>query len=374
MAGIYVHIPFCKQACHYCDFHFSTNLELKDALIDAIVQEVALQNDYLDQERVETIYFGGGTPSLLTQNDLEKILGAIVKTFPVEKSCEITLEANPDDLTSASIGAMLAVGVNRLSIGVQSFHEDTLKMLHRAHSADQALTAVTLAQQMGITNINIDLIHSIPGQHNSILTQNIEVLLRLKPTHVSAYSLTIEQKTAFGKWAKNKKFVPMSEDESAVQFNLVMDALLEAGFEHYEISNFALPGFYSKHNTSYWQQKKYLGIGPSAHSFDLETRQFNIANNARYIKSIKQGIVPFEREVLTADQRANEYLFTTLRTQWGTPLVAIQQMISSTQQQKFEQTVKQLVTKKLVELRNENILLTREGKLMADYVASELFV
>ncbi len=320
MAGIYLHIPYCKQACHYCDFHFSTQQDSKTQLVQALSLELALQKNYLGNEVVETIYLGGGTPSLLNEKELGEIFHSIHKHFAVTDNAEITLEANPDDLSLENLQAIRKVGVNRLSIGIQSFDNGILKFLNRAHSAREAADCVTHARNAGFSNISIDLIYAIPGQNNDLWMKNIEQAIALSPEHISSYSLTIEEKTVFGNWFKKGKLKIESDEAAASQMEILMDLLGRAGYEHYEISNFCRPNFYSRHNSSYWKQKKYLGIGPSAHSYNGSSRQYNIRNNSLYIQSLEQGKIPFEMETLSRANLINEYLLTTLRTSWGCDL------------------------------------------------------
>jgi oxygen-independent coproporphyrinogen III oxidase len=374
MAGLYFHIPFCKQACHYCDFHFSTNQTLKQELVNQLAEELSLQKDYLEGEPIETIYLGGGTPSLLTAQELELLFTAIQKNYQVATDIEVTLEANPDDLNSQKLNELKAAGVNRLSIGIQSFDENVLTFINRAHTATEALGCVDAAHKAGINNISIDLIYSIPGQDDNMLQKNLATALALRPNHISAYSLTVEEKTVFGRWASKGKLLAMEEDQSAQQFELVMDSLTQNGYQHYEISNYCLPGFQSKHNTSYWKGKKYLGLGPSAHSYNGGTRQFNINNNHLYIKSIQKGIVPFEREELTNENKINEYLFTSLRTEWGCNLNYLLEQFGYDLATHNKPYLNQLVANSLINLSDNTITLTRAGKLLADRIASDLFV
>jgi oxygen-independent coproporphyrinogen III oxidase len=374
MAGLYFHIPFCKQACHYCDFHFSTNQTLKQELVNQLAEELSLQKDYLEGEPIETIYLGGGTPSLLTAQELELLFTAIQKNYQVATDIEVTLEANPDDLNSQKLNELKAAGVNRLSIGIQSFDENVLTFINRAHTATEALGCVDAAHKAGINNISIDLIYSIPGQDDNMLQKNLATALALRPNHISAYSLTVEEKTVFGRWASKGKLLAMEEDQSAQQFELVMDSLTQNGYQHYEISNYCLPGFQSKHNTSYWKGKKYLGLGPSAHSYNGGTRQFNISNNHLYIKSIQKGIVPFEREELTNENKINEYLITSLRTEWGCNLNYLIEQFGYDLATHNKPYLNQLVANSLINLSDNTITLTRAGKLLADRIASDLFV
>jgi oxygen-independent coproporphyrinogen III oxidase len=374
MAGLYFHIPFCKQACHYCDFHFSTNQTLKQELVNQLAEELSLQKDYLEGEPIETIYLGGGTPSLLTAQELELLFTSIQKNYQVATDIEVTLEANPDDLNSQKLNELKAAGVNRLSIGIQSFDENVLTFLNRAHTAAEALGCVDAAHKAGINKISIDLIYSIPGQDDNMLQKNLATALALRPNHISAYSLTVEEKTVFGRWASKGKLLAMEEDQSAQQFELVMDSLTQNGYQHYEISNYCLPGFQSKHNTSYWKGKKYLGLGPSAHSYNGGTRQFNISNNHLYIKSIQKGIVPFEREELTNENKINEYLITSLRTEWGCNLNYLIEQFGYDLATHNKPYLNQLVANSLINLSDNTITLTRAGKLLADRIASDLFV
>lgn len=373
MAGIYIHIPFCKQACYYCDFHFSTNQELKEQLCEAIVEELKLQQHYLENEPIETIYFGGGTPSLLSESQLRFIIDSLFKHFPINPSPEITLEANPDDLSMDKLRSLKSLGVNRLSIGIQSFQDEILKKLHRSHQATEARLCVLKAQDLGIENISIDLIFSIPGQTMEMLASNLEEAQALNPKHLSVYSLTIEEKTVFGKWTKAGSFNEIGDQESAEQFDMVMEHLQQNGYEHYEISNYCLPGFHSRHNSSYWQQKKYLGVGPSAHSYNGVSRQHNIANNSLYIKSLKQGIVPFEKEILTRENKINEYIFTTLRTTWGCSPSFLMKSYGYNIFTESEKVLQQLLANELILKKEDGIFLTQKGKRVADQVASALF-
>lgn len=314
------------------------------------------------------------TPSLLAAAELDILFSAIHKNYKVSTTPEITVEANPDDLTPEKLRELKPFGVNRLSIGIQSFDEAVLRFLNRAHTANEAVECVELARNAGIKNISIDLIYSIPGQPEEVLKKNLDKAFALLPTHISAYSLTIEEKTVFGKWAKQGKLVAMDDDKATAQFELVMDSLTRQGYQHYEISNYCLPGYESKHNTSYWQQKKYLGVGPSAHSFNTLSRQFNINNNHLYIKNIKEGKVPFEREILTTQNKINEYLFTSLRTKHGCSLTLLANQYGHDLLKVNDHYISQLLKKELITLTGDTIILTRAGKLLADQIASDLFI
>jgi oxygen-independent coproporphyrinogen III oxidase len=373
MAGIYLHIPFCKQACHYCDFHFSVNTSLKAELVKALIRELELQVDYLEREPVETIYFGGGTPSLLAASELEALLYTINKHYPVATNAEITLEANPDDLSQEKLMELSAAGVNRLSIGIQSFDNSILKFLNRAHTADEATQCIEYAHRAGITNLSIDIMFGLPGQQEAGLRSDLAKAIGLNPWHISVYSLTVEDKTVFGKWAAQGKLKIESETSAANQFEVAMDTLQENGFVQYEISNYAKPGFESRHNRSYWQRKKYLGIGPSAHSYTGETRQFNVTNNHRYVQALMSGQIPFEREVLTRENKINEYIFTSLRTITGCSLQVLKQDFHYDLASQAGQSLARMITNNLIIMRDESLQLTRAGKLVADQLAVEFF-
>jgi oxygen-independent coproporphyrinogen III oxidase len=374
LSGIYIHIPFCKQACHYCNFHFTTSLRRKNELIAALLDEMDLQQSYLDNEKVETIYFGGGTPSLLNFGNLEKILEALNRKFSIDTDAEITLEANPDDINTQKLQAWKQAGINRLSIGIQSFFEEDLQWMNRAHNARQARQCIELAQQEGFHNITIDLIYGTPSLSNEKWKTNVDTAIALNIPHLSCYALTVEEKTPLYKLIIKHKKEDINKDVQADQFLLLMDWLEKEGFEHYEISNFAKPGFRSRHNSSYWQGKKYLGLGPSAHSFDGISRQWNIANNHTYIDSLQKGILAFEKEILTPVQQLNEYIMTALRTSEGVSLKIIEQKGGKEIFKFFKnESRKYIETGKLSE--ESNVLkLTREGKLLADGIAAALFV
>lgn len=367
---LYLHIPFCKQACHYCDFHFSTNLKQKSALVDALCREIDLQRDYLPTRQLETIYFGGGTPSLLTEAELAQLFDTILRHFTIAADSEITLEANPDDLTAENL-AMLRRYVNRLSIGIQTFDEATLRWMNRAHTAAEAETCVQLAQKTGFDNLSIDLIYGI---QNEVWQRDLAKALTLNVSHISAYALTIEPDTAFGRWQKKGMFVPVDEDLAAEQFQQLVLALTSAGYIHYEISNFALPGHYARHNSAYWQRRPYLGIGPSAHSYNGHSRHWNIANNALYTKAIDNGELPFTVETLTQADQVNEYLLTGLRTIWGCSLQELDALLGRDFKQLQERVLANLRQAGWLIEYDGRLLLTESGKLFADRVAADLFV
>jgi oxygen-independent coproporphyrinogen-3 oxidase len=374
MAGLYIHVPFCKQACHYCDFHFSTNQEIKTELVQAIARELTIQNKYIGDELINTIYFGGGTPSLLSEDELKIIFDGIYSNFHVNPNAEISFEANPDDLSKRKLQILKGVGVNRLSIGIQSFDDAVLKYLNRAHSSKAAIECIALAREAGFENISIDLIYAIPGQDIAGWGKNIQQAIDLHPEHISSYSLTIEEKTTFGRWHAKGKFNLVDDDEAARQLEFLMSSLENAGFDQYEVSNFGKPGFYSRHNSSYWKQEKYLGVGPSAHSYNGKSRQYNISNNQLYVKSILRGEVPATKEELTNEDSINEYLLTTLRTGWGSDLGWLLSNFHYDVVKENASYIENLERKRLATLENKILKLTRAGRLLADKIASDLFL
>jgi len=394
---VYVHIPFCAQACHYCDFHFSTQLAGRATLVEALRREVAMQRDFLPKKPLDTIYFGGGTPSLLTEAELARLLDSIHTHFKVSSNAEITLEANPDDLTTEKLAQFRSLGVNRLSIGIQSFDEGHLHHLHRLHNAAEGEASVKRAQDAGFENLSIDLIYAIQchterngpshggpshggpsygrsaAPDHAIWENDLQKANALGVPHISAYCLTIEPQTVFGSWLKKAQIQPVDDAFAARQFELLTEHLTAQGYEHYEISNFAQPGRYSRHNTSYWRQEPYLGLGPSAHSFDGNaTRQANVSHNARYVEAIGRGEVPAETEHLSEPDRVNEYLLTSLRTQWGCELEKLK-AISEKGHSLIHPLTHSLLEKGWLTNEAGFLQLTPAGKLFADRVASELF-
>ena len=375
---LYIHIPFCRQACHYCDFHFSTNLSRKSALVDALCAEIVLQKAYLPTNVLKTIYLGGGTPSLLTEPELQQLFDTINRHFtlaagPDGEPAEITLEANPDDLTPEKL-TMLRRYVNRLSIGIQTFDEATLRWMNRAHTATEAETCVRLARQAGFDNLSVDLIYGIPNRAASLWTIDLQMMLALDVPHLSAYALTIEPDTAFGRWEKTGKLPPADENLAAEQFEELTRALQSGGYEHYEISNFARPGHYARHNTAYWQRRPYLGIGPSAHSYNGHSRQYNIASNARYIADIGRGVLPATVEELSTADQVNEYLLTGLRTQWGCSLSELDELVGARFTHVRDRELAELYAAGWLLQAGDRLRLTEAGKLFADRVAATLFV
>ncbi len=373
MAGIYLHIPFCRKACHYCDFHFSTNFSLKTELVEAMAKEIALRSHYLN-EPVKTIYFGGGTPSVLSASDLGSLLAQCQRHFTISANPEITLEANPDDLNAENLRTWKEMGINRLSIGIQSFHDAHLQMLNRTHTAAEAENGVKRAQDVGLPNISIDLIYGIPAETHAIWEADVAKAMQLLVPHLSAYCLTIEEKTAFGKWAKTGRFVPATDEFEVLQLEHLLSALAQNGYQQYEVSNFCKGENYSRHNTAYWQQKPYLGIGPGAHSFDRISRQANVANNARYVKSLAQNELPFERELLRKEDQVNEYFMTGLRTKWGVNVSFLLNQYGFDLEAERAEILQQWIKQGWCTYENRHLILTSKGRLLADQLAAELFI
>jgi len=372
LAGLYLHIPFCKQACHYCNFHFSTTLKEKNVLVKAIIEEIKLQQQYLNGATVNTIYLGGGTPSLLSQKEIASIFEAIYKVHTVNPNAEITLEANPDDLTKEKLQQLADSPVNRLSIGVQSFFDEDLEWMNRAHNAKEAQRCIEQAQLAGFEDLTIDLIYGAPTTNNERWRQNIEITLAFNIPHISCYSLTVEPNTALAHFVKKGIKAAVEEQRAAEQFEVLIEQLEEKGYEHYEISNFALPNRHARHNSNYWLGASYLGIGPAAHSFNGESRQWNIANNAAYIRAIQSGNIPYEQEILTTTQQYNEYILTTLRTKWGCQLQKIKEW-GTLYEQYFQKSVTSYLKKGHIVEKNGIFFLTKKGKLIADRIAMDLF-
>lgn len=343
-------------------------------MVNAIARELVLQKDYLAGERVDTIYLGGGTPSLLGQDELQTLLNVIRANHNILSGAEITLEANPDDLTPEKLVHLKASGVNRLSIGIQTFNTARLKALNRVHDEALAVKSFNDARSAGFDNISIDLMYALPEETLDDWKHDIERAIELAPEHISSYSLTIEPKTAFGKWAASGKLKSEGDDVAAKHLETLMEVLPAAGYDHYEISNFAKPGFHSKHNSSYWKGQKYLGVGPSAHSFDGLTRQYNIANNHLYIKSLNTDVIPFEKEVLTRENRINEYILTSLRTSWGTDCGFLKSTYGYDLPAENKKYLSELLDKNLITLEQDVLKLTPAGKLFADKISSDLFV
>ena len=375
MAGIYVHIPFCKQACIYCNFHFSTVLNNKAALLEGIAKEVALRQDYLpDTEVVDTLYFGGGTPSLLTEKELGQLIEQVDRFFPLQEGAEITLEGNPDDLQPEKLRSFLRLGINRLSIGVQSFFEKDLQWMNRAHDARQAIACLEAVRKTGFTNFSADLIFGLPELTDDRWKENIARMTELAVPHLSCYGLTLEPRTPLAHQIQHRKIPPLDEQQAARQFEILMEQLAAAGYEQYEISNFARPGRRSRHNSSYWHNIPYLGLGPGAHSFRPQERQWNVANNSLYLKSIARGQVPCEKEILLPDMQWNEYVMTALRTVEGCDLRYMSTRFGAQAAEALKTASLPFIDQgQLTHRADGHLVLTTKGKLFADGIAAALF-
>ena len=371
MAGIYFHIPFCHRACSYCDFHFSTSLKAKHDVISAMKTELINRLPELSNN-VKTIYFGGGTPSILNPEEIRTFIELIKERKKIEIDAEITLECNPEDLNESNLNKWYLAGINRLSIGVQSFNPVALKILNRAHSKSQAITGIDLAQKTGFNNISIDLIFSIPGLQANDLKSDLKQLLDLNPEHISCYQLTIEPRTALAHQIKNNKFIELDDESSRQQFLLIHDVFTNQGYKHYEISNYAKPGFESKHNTAYWTRDQYLGIGPSAHSFINGNRRWNVSNNAAYIKNINDPSLYVE-EILNDKDLFNEMIMTGLRTDKGINLSALKRISPNLNMEVLKLKTDRWKTEGLAKINNDKLVLTPDGWLISDGLAVELF-
>ncbi|MEO5571575.1 MAG: radical SAM family heme chaperone HemW [Bacteroidia bacterium] len=393
MAGIYIHIPFCKQACHYCDFHFSTSLKNKNDFLTALLNEIGLQKDYfslnpqntnqsaavrlttydLRLPTINSIYFGGGTPSLLSEKEINSIFYQLSKYFQIQPGAENTLEANPDDLTKEYLKSLRKTPVNRLSIGIQSFSDPDLRFMNRAHDSEMALNSVQAANDAGFENLSIDLIYGTPGMNNETWINNLQTAFALNVNHLSCYSLTVEAKTALAKMIRQRKVAEVNDQKTADQFELLVKLSRENGFEHYEISNFCRNEKYAVHNSNYWKGEQYLGLGPSAHSYNGTSRQWNIANNSLYIKSLLNNKLNFEKEELTISQKYNEYVLTSLRTKWGTSLNQIINTFGVEFEKHFLKETKNFSKDGFLSEKENIFYLTDKGKLFADKIASGLF-
>lgn len=381
MAGIYFHIPFCKQACHYCDFHFVTSLKYKEDMLRAMHKELRLQQAagfFPTGQTLNSVYFGGGTPSILETHEIASLLALCHDLFDLSSISEVTLEANPDDLSPQKIAGLKQAGVNRLSIGVQSFFDEDLQWMNRAHVAAEAEAAIRAAQDGGIENITADLIYGYPLLTDKKWEQNIQTMVDLGIPHISAYSMTVEPRTALGTLVKRGKEKDMSDEQSATQFERLMERLEDAGYLHYEVSNWAKPGREAVHNGNYWKGEPYLGIGPSAHSFDGTCRQWNVANNAKYMQGLAGEVLPeVEREELTPANRLNEYIMTSLRTSWGLDLNKVRAEFDEEMWKPLAQALTQLEMGGLVKAREDQegvFVLTKSGLMLADRIASDLFI
>ncbi|MFN6246154.1 MAG: radical SAM family heme chaperone HemW [Chitinophagaceae bacterium] len=373
MAGIYIHIPFCKKACHYCNFHFSTQTNNIDGFIEALLIEINLRKDYL-KSPIQTIYFGGGTPSLLSFSQLKTITDAIRTQYVVNDFIECTLEANPDDITDEQLQYWKQLGINRLSIGIQSFQNDALKWMNRAHEVEQSHKAIEAAQKAGFENISIDLIYGTPHYSRADLEADLNLIKEYAIPHVSCYALTVEEKTALQSMIQKGQMKNVVSEEQAAHFDIIVDFLNQQGYEHYEISNFAKPGHRSQHNSSYWRGDHYIGLGPSAHSYNGSTRQWNIANNALYAQSLKKGEINFEIESLELSTQFNEYMMISLRCMEGFDLTFIESKFGEAYLQHTNNIIAQLASQKVLSKTSEGYCLSKSAKFLADGIASEFFI
>ena len=372
MAGIYIHIPFCKRRCIYCDFFSTTQSEKKSAYVHALCQELDMRKDYLEGEDIETIYLGGGTPSQLTQKELEEIFSSLYNIYKVKENAEITLEANPDDLTPEYIHMLCTLPINRISMGIQTFQEETLKLLHRRHTAQQAIEAVKHCREAGFQNISIDLMYGLPGETLETWKEDLQQAIALHPEHISAYHLIYEEGTALWKLREQNQVEEADEDLSVTLFKTLIEELTHAGYEHYEISNFCLPGLHSRHNSSYWTGKKYLGCGPSAHSFNGTSRQWNVASLDKYIQSIQQGELDYEIEELDIYTRYNDFVITTIRTHWGMSLSHLRSTYGENLYQYCLRMAKPHLEQGVLEIKEDTLKLTKEGIFISDGIMSDL--
>ena len=371
-AGIYIHIPFCKQACHYCDFHFSTSVKHKGKLVVMLCKELVLRKEELGEVVINTVYFGGGTPSLLEKAELELIFQTLYTNYNIDAQAEVTLEANPDDLSEDKLIIFKEVGINRLSIGVQSFFEEDLKLMNRAHNAEEALSCIKMATSY-FDNISIDLIYGIPGMSNERWSENIQTALTLGLPHFSCYALTVEPNTALKKFIEKGKVKPVDDEVARAHFEILTSSLKDAGFIHYEFSNFGRPGYFSQNNTAYWMGKSYLGIGPSAHSYNGQSRKWNINNNALYLKSLQDNTLPLEEENLSIPDKYNEYVMTRLRTMWGVSVKEVDLNFGTNYKTHLLIEAVPHLREGLLSLENDILKVTEKGKFLSDGIASDLF-
>ena len=376
MAGIYLHIPFCKQACAYCNFHFSTNLSRKAEFLDALSKEICQQNDFISKEEpIETIYFGGGTPSLLTPLELQHIISLLHNNFQIANDVEITLEANPDDINPTTLKTWLSLGINRLSLGVQSFSDDELLWMNRAHNSNQSIESIKQIIDAGFDNFSVDLIFGSPFLTNEALEKSIEILSNLNVPHISCYALTVEEKTALHHSIKKKKSPEIKSEKQAEQFLICSEKLTQLGYEHYEISNYAKPGKRSKHNSSYWKGMPYHGFGPSAHGFNGKNiRKWNISDNILYNQRVLNNENSFEVELLTETQLINEFIMTSIRTIEGFTIQEVKYKFGVEIAKDLEAKIKNLkITNYFQNIDDNQIVLSQLGKLYADGITAELF-
>lgn len=373
MVAIYFHVPFCKQACHYCNFHFSTSLKHKNPVLDAMLSELKFRKEELvETEKINSIYFGGGTPSLLSSAEISVLINEVKRNFNVAVDAEITLEMNPDDDRPNYLEELKTIGVNRLSVGIQSFHEEELKLMNRAHNAQEAFDVLNRIQGL-YDNFSLDLIFGLPNSTPESWQKNVEYALQFNPTHISSYLLTVEPKTVLNHQIDNKQIEVLGEEDVLTQFNFLVDRLQAKGYDHYELSSFGKPGFRSVNNTAYWSEKPYLGIGPSAHSFNGETRSWNISNNAQYLKGISVGKPMIEREKLSVADRYNEYIMIGLRMQNGISLDYIEKNFGSDYKILLKKGVQSQIASQVLYWDGDSLKVSRNAMMLVDGIASDLF-
>lgn len=372
---IYIHVPFCRQKCSYCNFHFSTSLNFKDEMIRAMKTEIMLRKDELQDKNLKSLYFGGGTPSILSADEIGSLIDEVLRYFSFDKDIEITLEANPDDLDKNFLKQLSKLLVNRLSIGTQSFFDEDLKLMNRAHNASEAEGSIKRAQDFGFENLSIDLIYGSPTSNLEIWKENLNKTIALEVPHISSYALTVEPKTALENWISKGKVVSPKEEEQNREFYYLSDFLKDNRFEHYEVSNFAKPGFYSRHNSSYWKYKEYLGIGPSAHSYNgYDVRSWNVANNQQYIKKLSSKNLAKEEELLSQEDQFNEMIMIGLRTIWGVDLESLNSKFSDRILEHFRNEIKSKLEEGILMTENNHLKIPEKHWFMADGIASDLFI
>lgn len=372
---IYIHVPFCRQKCSYCNFHFSTSLNFKDEMIRAMKTEIMLRKDELQDKNLKSLYFGGGTPSILSADEIGSLIDEVLRYFSFDKDIEITLEANPDDLDKNFLKQLSKLPVNRLSIGTQSFFDEDLKLMNRAHNASEAEGSIKRAQDFGFENLSIDLIYGSPTSNLEIWKENLNKTIALEVPHISSYALTVEPKTALENWISKGKVISPKEEEQNREFYYLSDFLKDNGFEHYEVSNFAKPGFYSRHNSSYWKYKEYLGIGPSAHSYNgFDVRSWNVANNQQYIKKLSSKNLAKEEELLSQEDQFNEMIMIGLRTIWGVDLESLNSKFSDQILEQFRNEIKSKLEEGILMTENNHLKIPEKHWFMADGIASDLFI
>ena len=372
MSGIYLHIPFCKKACHYCNFHFSTSKKNKDVVIEYMIKELEAKSKD-NSDTIETIYFGGGTPSILSISEINKFIKIIYKNFKISENIEITLEANPEDLSLNKVKELSLSLVNRLSIGIQSFNDTELKMMNRSHNSDQSKNCIENASRY-FDNLSIDLIYGMPNSNLKSWKKNLQILDSWEINHISAYALTVESNTALNKFIEKEIIVPLDEQVVYDQYNFMFEKLSLSNYINYELSSFAKEGYFSKNNSSYWLGKKYIGIGPSAHSFDGKIRSWNISNNSQYVKHIDNNRLFYQKEHLSKIDRYNEYVMTGLRTIWGVSLYQIEKKFGKKYSNHLLEKSKKFIDLNMLEILDNIVFSTKKGKFLSDGIASELFI